>query len=877
MKTDLLRSKFLNFFKSKEHKIFPSDSLVPLDPSLLFTSAGMNQFKPYFLGEKKDLKRAASCQKCLRTDDLEKVGKTAYHHTFFEMLGNFSFGDYFKKEAIEFAWEFLNKVLGLPENNLWVSVYQDDEEALTYWLKVIGINKNKIVKLGEDKNFWPASAPSKGPNGPCGPCSEIFFDKGEQVGCKRKDCSPACDCGRFVEIWNLVFTQFNRVGENNLEPLPQKNIDTGMGLERMASILQGKETNFHIDILFPPNQFVREILKVKPKDPSKDALINAIVDHTRAATFAICDGVFPSNEERGYIVRKLIRKALYHGYSLKRKTPFLYKLVPLYGELMKNPYPEVWEKKEDISAVILAEEEKFFRAIDGGKKVFFLILENAKKEGRKILKGEEVFKLYDTYGFGPELIEDLAKKENYQVDWQGFNKILQTQKELSRSKSMFEEEIFFSQDFPDFEPTEFIGYTDLSSTSKIIGIVKENKKVDKLSKGEKGILILDKTPFYPESGGQLPDKGLITTEEGRFLVEDVKKLKDTIIHIGKVEEGIINYTDALASVDKERRLAIMRAHTATHLLQAALRKILGTHVTQQGSLVAPDRLRFDFTHFKGLTPQELVRVEELVNEFIIRADKVEKKIVPYQEAKKEKALAFFEEKYSEYVRMVSIASYSKELCGGTHLDNTSQVGTFCIISESSISSGVRRIEALTGKLAYKKYSFYKNLVENLSVLLRTKEEKEILKRIDELDVKLKLYKEKVEKLEREILNSKIDKIIANSTYQVKEGKVVIAQLPNKDYSHLLYLSDKLREKLSSCIVFLSSPAKDGSIFVLAVTEELETKGFSCKEFISKYRDTLKLRGGGKGSLCQGILKDSNFSSFKDRLVFALEEFLSCIS
>ncbi|MCD6583507.1 MAG: alanine--tRNA ligase, partial [Candidatus Omnitrophica bacterium] len=868
--------KFLDFFKSKEHRIFPSDSLVSLDPSLLFTSAGMNQFKPYFLGEKKDLKRAASCQKCLRTDDLEKVGKTAYHHTFFEMLGNFSFGDYFKKEAIEFAWEFLTKVLNLPEDNLWISVYQDDGEALTYWLKKIGINKNKIVKLGEDKNFWPASAPTKGPNGPCGPCSEIFFDRGEQVGCKRKGCSPACDCGRFVEIWNLVFTQFNRVGENNLEPLPQKNIDTGMGLERMASVLQGKETNFHIDILFPPNQFVKEILKVDLKDSSKDALINAIVDHTRAVTFAICDGIFPSNEERGYIVRKLIRRALYHGYSLKRKAPFLYKLVPIYGELMRNPYPEVWEKKEDISAVILAEEEKFFRTIDSGRRFFSLILENTKREGRRFLKGEEVFKLYDTYGFGPELIEDLAKKGNYRVDWEGFDKILQTQKELSRSRSMFEEEIFFSQDFPDFEPTEFIGYTSLSYTSKIIGIVKENKKIDKLSKGNKGILILDKTPFYPESGGQLPDKGLIATEEGKFLVEDVKKLKDIIIHIGKVEEGIITPTVALASVDDERRFAIMRAHTATHLLQAALRKVLGTHVTQQGSLVAPDRLRFDFTHFKSLTPQELTRVEELVNEFIVRADKVEKKIVPYEEAKKEKALAFFEEKYSKYVRMVSIASYSKELCGGTHLDNTSQIGSFCIISESSISSGVRRIEALTGKLAYKKYSFYKNLVENLSALLRTKEEEEILKRINELNVELKLQKDKVENLEKEILNSKIDEIISNSSYQVKEIKVVITQLPNKDYSHLLYLSDKVRERLSSCIVFLSSPTKEGSIFVLAVTKELETKGFSCKEFVSKYKETLNLRGGGKASVCQGVFKDSNFSSFKDRLVLVLEEFLSCV-
>ena len=867
MKTARIRESFLNFFKEKNHKIFPSDSLVPQEKSSLFTSAGMQQFKPYFLGEKKGVKRAASCQKCLRTDDLREVGRTPFHHTFFEMLGNFSFGDYFKKEAIEFAWEFLTKVLNLPQERLWISVYQDDEEAFSLWKDYIGVSREKIVKLGMDKNFWPANAPLRGPEGPCGPCSEIFFDKGESYGCRRKNCSPACSCGRFVEVWNLVFTQFN-YQKGRLVPLIQKNIDTGMGLERIASVLQNKENNFQIDIFHPVVEFIQELLSSQNL-----SFIYAIADHVRAVTFAICDGVFPSNEERGYIIRKLIRKALYYGFRLGKRKPFLYKLVSLYADLMKDAYPEVEDKKEDIASVILAEEERFLVVLEEGKARFTVLLENLNKD--KVIKGEDVFKLYDTYGVPLEIIKELASLENVKIDEEGFEKQLEERRLLSQEKSKIAKEIFsFSSSWG--IKTEFVGYDQFTLEAEIIKLAKDNQEKDVLEENEEGVVILERTVFYPESGGQLSDRGEIKTREGVFEVEKVEKINETILHKGKVKKGKISKDKAFLVVNKDRREALKRAHTATHLLQTALRKVLGTHVTQQGSLVDTDRLRFDFSHFQALKEDELEKVEKLVNEFILRGDKVETKIVPFKEAKKEKALAFFEEKYEDQVRVVSISDYSKELCGGTHVDNTNKIALFSITSESSVSSGVRRIEAVVGRFAQESVFSYKYTLKEIAKLFNIKE-RDIFSKINEICKDLEETKKKMKSLEKTLVSYEADKFLEKHLEPLGEGEIgfLYLWLAGKNIDYLFLLSDTLRERQKKSLFFLINSTSRGNVFIFSVTPDLVEKGFSAQKFISQYKEKLNLRGGGKSHLSQGVIikKIEDIVFYKTEIKESLKDFL----
>lgn len=845
MKTDELRKRYLEFFKKRNHKVFPSDTLVPDDPSLLFTSAGMNQFKPYFLGEKKGLKRAASCQKCLRTGDLEKVGKTPYHHTFFEMLGNFSFGDYFKKEAIELAWIFLTKDLNMKEKDLWVSIYKDDKEAFGIWKDYIGIPINKIIKLGEESNFWPASAPSRGPDGPCGPCSEIFFDRGKSIGCGRKTCSPACDCGRFVEVWNLVFIQFNRKGKNNLEPLPQNNIDTGMGLERMASVLQGKASNFEIDILAPIVEFVnKEIVKnSRPKSLIKSS-INAIVDHARAVTFAIADGVFPSNEERGYVIRKIIRKALLHSRALDNKKPFLYKLPELFVQFMGNFYPEIGQKKDNISKIILAEEKKYFSMIKAGKAYANIMIGNLKKTNKNIVESEEVFFLYDTYGLPLEFIRELAQEKGFKIDEKGFKELLKAQQERSRKASMFDESIFRSVNFDLKEKSEFIGYDTFKADANIIKLFMKDKEVKIIDEGQDGLIVLDRTPFYPESGGQLNDKGVIKTEIGEFAVDRVFRISDAIIHQGKVIKGKISRTKAVASINIERRKALARAHTATHLLQAALRIVLGTHVTQQGSLVDEDKFRFDFTHFSKLTDEELERIESKVRKFISEAQRVEKRELTLEEAKKEGALAFFKDKYQDKVRVVSVSDYSKELCGGTHVGNTSEIEDFAIISESSISSGIRRIKAVVAKEARAARAIRS---ENKQVKkVREGYKKASQKRFDQI----------VAKEEKKIISS-TGNIIGleniNGINFLLDFDKVNSSSSQEQSRIILMLSDKLRQRLGSGFIFIVRNVSGKDIFICSATDDLVKKGISCKEFVSTFSKELSLVGGGKERLVQGCV------------------------
>ena len=827
----------MTFFKAKGHIVFSSDSLVPQDESVFFTSAGMNQFKPYFLGEKKDVVRAASSQKCLRTADLDEVGNTPYHHTFFEMLGNFSFGDYFKKEAIEFAWEFVTKELNLEKKCLWISVFNNDFEAFDIWKNRIGVSPDKIKKLGEKDNFWPANAPAFGPNGPCGPCSEIFFGN---------------TWDEAVEIWNLVFTQFDRTGKDQLVPLPQKNIDTGMGLERMAAVLQGTKSNFEIDILKPIVYIVEKKTGTDLKNNSRHArLVYAIVDHARAATFSISDGVFPSNEERGYVIRKLIRKACWHGYSMGVKKPFIHELVGQFAECMNKPYPEIMQNKEKISSIIRGEEEKFLFNIKGAKSQFQIVALNLKKQSGSKISSDIAFKLYDTYGLPLELTRELAHGYGLEVEEKGFHDLLKKQREISRKGSMFNDTIFTRKDYDLDDVSEFVGYSSLRQESRIIRIIKDKTRINNLCCGAEGILVLDKTPFYAISGGQCSDKGIIKTANGKFAVKDVQKIKDAIIHIGSVSEGEVSIGGCLAEVDSARRRAIMRAHTVTHLLQSVLRMVLGGHVEQQGSFVDEDRLRFDFNHFKGLSPDELRKVEDAVNRLILKGERINKEILTLKQAKSQGALAFFKDKYKSRVRVVSIANYSKELCGGTHLDFTSEAGIFCIVSESSISSGIRRIEALTGKKAYRKLAFYKDMVKRLSSFLKVKDE-DVLEAFHSTEKFVKSCRERIESLQKDIIVSGIDDILKQKT-TVAEIDIFIHEFKGEPYSNLLYAADLIRNRFEKAFIFFVSSYEKRKIFICAATPSLTKPGVSAGKFVNKYRDELGLKGGGRGLTAQGIL------------------------
>ncbi|MFA7677635.1 MAG: alanine--tRNA ligase, partial [Candidatus Omnitrophota bacterium] len=860
MKTDQLRDKFLEFFKRNGHVIFPSDNLKPDDESVLFTSAGMNQFKPYFLGEKKDVSLAASCQKCLRTGDLENVGKTAYHHTFFEMLGNFSFGGYFKKEAIKFAWNFVTGELNIKEKDLWVSVYEKDAQAFEIWKDFIGLAPAKIMKFGEKSNFWPANAPSNGPDGPCGPCSEIFFDQGAGFGCGLKSCNPDCDCGRFVEVWNLVFTQFNRKGKDNLLALPQKNIDTGMGLERMAAVLQSKRTNFEIDILAPVVEEVRRIAKKGSySDESVKSSVNTIVDHARAATFAICDGIFPSNKEQGYVIRKIVKNALFKSSSLGNKEPFLYKLPDVFAELMKKQYPEISQKKNDISKIILAEEKKYFSLLKDGKVYVDVIIGKLEKIGKNTLTADDVFYLYDTYGLPLGLIKEFTREKGFETDDSGFQALLKQQRQRSRSSSMFDDNIFKTADISLKEKTKFSGYDKDSINTNVIKIFVSGQEIGEISRGQEASIVLSETPFYAGGGGQLSDTGYINTKDGEFKVEEVFKVADAFLHKGTVLKGKIKASKAQAAIDKQRRKALARAHTATHLLQAALRTVLGSHVAQQGSLVDEDRFRFDFTHFQALTSQEIQKVQGLVNDYIIAAGTVCKKTLSYEQAKKEGALAFFKDKYSSKVRVVSISDYSKELCAGTHLDNTSEIGMFVIESESSISSGVRRIEALVGRKAY---AFFKGLQDNkleISAALKCNPDN-INISLQKLIEETKSLKQDINRLSKETAASVAQKVVESNNKKIN-GINLLAYIDSKDYlsssegeTAIRVLADEAKKQLKPVFIFIAAGISGKNKFFCSASDDIIAKGFGCKKFVADFKEELSLKGGGRDNLIQGVIE-----------------------
>jgi len=873
MDSDILRDKFLSFFKARKHRIEESDSLVPKeDSTVLFTPAGMNQFKKHFLGVITDFSRAATCQRCLRTDDLDHVGKTAAHHTLFEMLGNFSFGDYFKEESIAWAWEFLTKELKIEEKRLWVSVYKDDDEAYDIWKDKIKIPLDKIVKLGDKDNFWPAEAKAKGPNGPCGPCSEIFFDMGKNFGCGKDDCSPACSCGRFVEVWNLVFTQFNRKEGGILEPLPKKNIDTGMGLERLAAVMQGVYSNFETDLFIPIIKEIRSVLKPQVRDNSVNKeLIYAVADHLRAVSFAIYDGVLPSNEARGYIVRKLIRKSILHLRTLDIKKPFLYRLVPVLSEIMKAAYPQLDSRRENIADIILAEEKSFISTLETSGNLLKSKFKELSVKRNPQKAGVIAFQLYDTYGIPWELTIDWLRKHNIEISREVFDRELEEQKVRSKSQSVMKGDVFGSGEMIlGVKETKFLGYKETRSDSKISGIIKNNLQAKKISKGEEAEIILDKTVFYAESGGQVGDQGVLTKGKNIFEVLNTRKSGKVIIHSGRVKEGNFKLSDEVtAEIDLKRRLSISRNHTATHLLQAALRKILGVHIQQQGSLVAEDRLRFDFTHFKNIEKSLLDRIEEEVNNFILGSHSVDVKQMPLTEAKKSGALAFFAEKYEKQVRVVKIADLSKEFCGGTHLSNTSQIGGFKIVQEGAVASGVRRIEAVTGSFAYKLNKEQEDIIAALSSLLGVPAEK-LLQEIEKRLLRIKELENQLNSGRWDRVKSCLESFIENAE-EINGIKVIARQIDNLDMDTLRKAVDLIKQKINNAVVILGSSAQGKALLVMGITEDACQKGMDASKIIRELSKILGGSGGGRRDFAQaGGIYPENFQK-------AFQEFKNLLS
>jgi alanyl-tRNA synthetase len=857
MNADILREKFLNFFKAKKHKIIESDSLVPSDdPTVLFTPAGMNQFKKQFLGYITDFRRAASSQRCLRTDDLDKVGKTSGHHTFFEMLGNFSFGDYFKPEAISWAWEFLTKELKIKKEKLWVSIYQDDDEAFKIWKDLIKVPEKKIIKLTDKENFWPSQAKEKGPNGPCGECSEIFFDYGKDVGCGRQDCNPACGCSRFVELWNLVFTQFNRKDGGILEPLPQKNIDTGMGLERLTAVMEGKKSNFETELFVP---LIKEIIpkaKCSPRLPD----VYAISDHIRAIVFSIFDGVLPSNEARGYVIRKLIRKSILHLKALGIEKPFLYKLVPILSQIMNVPYPELKNRQENIAEIILSEEKNFLSILESSDILLKEKFQEVIDKPDPIKTGKIAFMLYDTYGIPLELVSDWLNKHKIEISQQTFNQELKQQKIRSQLQSSMKGDVFSSKDLKfAAKETKFLGYHQMQIKAKILQILRDGVEVKKINKDEPAEILLDKSVFYAESGGQVGDTGELLKGKNCFEVIDTKKVQKIVVHIGKVKYGVFKKGDfVLAKIDAQRRLDIARNHTATHLLQAALRKVLGVHVKQQGSLVQPVRLRFDFTHFRDLNKEQLERIEEEVYHYVIENHPIETKFVSLSQAKKEGALAFFGEKYESRVRMVEVVGISKELCGGTHLNSTGQVGLFKIIHEGSISRGIRRIEAVTGKSAYRLVKEQENIIADVAVALNTPQDKIA----SELEKRLMRAKELERELGAKRLDSAknlVDKLI-ESAQDIKGVKVVFEVLEDADMDFLRKTVDLVKEKSQNTIVVLGSSRHQKALLVMGITPDLCEKGLDAASLIMETAKIIGGSGGGRKDFAQaGGNQPENFT------------------
>jgi alanyl-tRNA synthetase len=857
MKTDEIRRRFLDYFRGLGHRIVPPDSLVPAaDPSLLFTGAGMNQFKDEFYGRgDRSLKRAATCQKCLRTGDIERVGKTASHHTFFEMLGNFSFGDYFKREAIEWGWQFVRQELGVPEDDLVATIYEEDQEAAGIWRDVIGLPEGKVHRFGEGENFWPEHARTQGPNGPCGPCSEIHYDT--HKGCGKPTCDPSCGCGRFVELYNLVFQQYDRQEDGTLAPLPMCNIDTGMGLERMARVMQGVESNFDIDIFVPVMDAVKEVCGFSP-DPDDPRIqhMRRIADHARAVIFCIADAVMPSNEERGYVVRRLLRRAVRDAHQLGMDQPFMARLVGPVIEVFQDPYPELAEARAHIETVVAEEEKSFQKTVKRGSNLLAQQIANLKRQRASVLRGKEVFNLYQTYGFPVEMTESILAEEGVQVDMQGFLREMAAHQQLSKKGASFEEAVFVQGPLSTLQeqcqPTEFTGYSTLESVAQIIGIIQEDTLVAAAEAGDQAAIILDRTPAYGEAGGQVGDRGLILPESGegaQFAFESVRREKGFFLHVGRVIEGRFAVgSPVLCRVDKETRMAVARNHTATHLLHYALRQLLGEHAKQSGSHVSAERFRFDFANPTELGPERLRQVEDLANQKVLQNDPVVSTRTSLSEAREAGAIALFGETYGDIVRVISIGDYSRELCGGTHCEQTGQIGLLRITRESSVAGGVRRIEAVTGLGVLARLRRREEQISQLCETLSTQDE-DLQRRARELLDEIRALQKHLQQEKRHAARRMASGSLLDQAEQVGSARLVVARMEGSA-GELRSAADVLRKSNERLVCVLASTDGEKVAIVAGVSADLVAEGLSATELARAAATVVGGSGGGRDDLAQ---------------------------
>ena len=851
-----LREKYLTFFESKGHLRHQSFPLVPQgDASLLLINSGMAPLKPYFSGEATPPRnRMTTCQKCIRTPDIERVGKTSRHGTFFEMLGNFSFGDYFKREACQWAWEFITETLEIPKDRLHVTVYLDDDEAWDIWEHEVGVDPSHLSRLGKADNFWEIGS------GPCGPCSEIYFDRGEKYSCGSPDCKVGCDCDRYVEFWNLVFTQFNNDGADNYTELENKNIDTGMGLERLACIMQEVDSLFDVDTVMNITKHVSEITGAKYGETTeKDVSLRVITDHIRSTTMMICDGVLPSNEGRGYVLRRLLRRAARHGKLLGTTEPFLFTVCETVINESREAYPELEEKREYIIKVIRNEEEKFMRTIDAGMQILEGILTRMSMNGGKMLTGEDSFRLNDTYGFPIDLTLEILEERGYQLDRAGYDDLMAAQRARARAATAALGDFGWAGIDLGLDrsiPTEFTGYTSFEDGAVILAIAMGEELCQSIGEGDEAAIVLDKTPFYAESGGQVADIGTISSDDFVFEVSGVQKTKDDkYLHFGKIISGEATVGQAArASIDADRRRAIMRAHSSTHLLQKALRTVLGDHVEQAGSLVTPDSVRFDFTHFSSITPEELAKINDIVNDAVLEGMPVEITETSIDNAHEMGAMALFGEKYGDIVRVVKMGDFSTELCGGTHLDNTAKIGSFQIQGEFSVASGVRRIEAVVGKNTLRQLSAKNKILTGIFSVLKTNQD-EIEQRITAFVQEMRENRRLIEKLRSQGLASQADGYLA-SAKNVNGVKVITARLDAMTADELRTLGDLLRDRDSALAAVFAAVSGEKIVFYAVCGKDAVARGIKAGDIIKKVTAMTGGSGGGKPDSAMGGGKDA---------------------